>query len=196
MGGPRLTPEEVEIASEVYARTSDTSAAAAAIHRNESTLRAFFERVRIARNRDLHARACEDGLREGLGFLMDVARDCHGVLTRRTTTPSGLEASDFAALGRAVNQAIATVAALAERDEKRRQARLTRQKTRGDIAKVAADTVKVKAETRALEREVAPNVEQLVAAIAALSRDDKLRLRDALRPPAPEAPAPAPAEGT
>lgn len=191
MGGPRLTPEEVEIASEVYGRTGDTSAAAAAINRNESTLRAFFERVRIARNRDAHVRACEDGLREGLGFLMDVARDCHGVLTRRISTPSGLEASDFSALGRAVNQAVATVAVLAERDEKRRMARLARVKVRADTAKVAADTAKVRAEIRALERDGDPTVEQLAAAINALSREDKVRLRDALQ----RAPEPKPAEG-
>ena len=192
MGGPRLTPEQIEEASEVFGRTNNTSEAARAIGVNESTLRAAFDRIRIARNREAHARACEAGLQEGLGLLMDVAHDCHGVLTRRISTPSGLEASDFSALGRAVNQAVATVAALAERDEKRRQARLARVKVRGDIAKVQADTAKVKAETRALEREGDPTVEQLAAAINALSREDKVRLRDALQ----RAPEPKPGEGT
>lgn len=194
MGGPRLSPEQLEAAAEVFARTNNTSEAARFIGCNESTLRAAFERERIARNRELHARACEDGLQEGVKLLRDVATECHAILTRRVTTAAGLEASDFAALGRTVNQAESTIAALAEREEKRRLARLTREKLRADIAKVTADTVKVKAETRALEREVQPTPEQLLAYLAGLPREelvralDELRARRAAAAPAPEKP--------
>lgn len=195
MGGPRLTPEQIEEASEVFARTNNTSEAARAIGVNESTLRAAFDRIRIARNRELHARACEEGMQEGVQYLRDVSQRCHALIMGNLTAAAGLEASDFASLGRTVNGAQATIAALAKRDEERRQARLTRVKTRGDIAKVEADTAKVRAETRALEREGQPTVEQILAHLAGLPREELARALDELRARRAAAAAPPPAPG-
>lgn len=133
MGGPRLTPEQFERAAAVFAATANVSEAARAIDVNESTLRSAFERERIARNREAHARACEEGLHEGLTYLLDVARKCHGVMVGEVQAGEGLSPQDFAGLGRTVNQALATIVSLAEREEKRRQAALTRRETRAKI---------------------------------------------------------------
>lgn len=186
MGGPRLTPEQLEEASEVFARTDNVSEAARAVGVNESTLRAAFDRVRIARNRDLHARACEEGLQEGLGLLMDVARECHAILTRQKPVATGLEASDFGSLGRTINQAIGTVAAVDKRREERRAARLQREKLRAEATL---------AQKRAKEALALPQIREMLppralALLLALYTDDELAEATALLAGPQRAPEP------
>jgi len=129
MGGRRLTPDEIETASKVLAKTGNVSEAARAIDVAESTLRAALKRVRITRNRDLHARACERGLRTARERLAKVAEVAEKVIA----TDKDLAPRDLAALLNAVAKNTDTLAGVAEREERRKQSRLTRQKTRAEI---------------------------------------------------------------
>ncbi len=135
MGGPRLTPEQIETASKVFAETNNTRAAADAIGVNESTLRTAFARLRTARNRDLHAQACERGLRKARAQVTRVS----GMLERFLKTDStaiealGMEPGDIAKLVQAFNGTIAQRLAIADREERRKQSKLTREKTRAEV---------------------------------------------------------------
>lgn len=135
MGGPRLTPEQIETAAEVYGKTGSTSAAADAVGVNESTLRAAFKRMRIARNRDLHRAAVDNGLRRGrrqIGELLEkVGNQFLDDLRAGAVEPlhrlqsAGAYATLFRELAR-----------LKVLDLKQRQARLTREQTRAQIERL------------------------------------------------------------
>lgn len=129
MGGRRLTPDEIEKASKVFAKTGNEAAAAEAIGVNRSTMHAVFARLKIERNRTLHARACERGLRAARERLAKVAEVAEKVIA----TDTKLAPRDLAALLNAVAKNTDTLAGVAEREERRKQSRLTRQKTRAEI---------------------------------------------------------------
>ena len=137
MGGPRLTPEHIEQAAEVFERTGNASAAAASIGVAESTLRAVFARNRIARNRDLHRKAVERGLRKGRKHLAKAA-DLLGsqLVTDLESGDSGsLEPLERLQCAGALSAVMLSLTRLALLDLKSRQARLTRAQTRIAIAK-------------------------------------------------------------
>lgn len=129
MGGPRLTPEQIERAAEVYARTGNTSEAARAIGANESTLREAFKRARIAKNRELHAKACERAMRRGRQRIEHFASVIEGSLGNA----GEIEPRDAAALINAHSKAMDTVIAIADAERVRKQSKLTREKTRAEI---------------------------------------------------------------
>lgn len=134
MGGPRLTPEQLELAAEVFAKTNNTVTAAAAIGVNESTLRAAFARTRIARNRDLHRAAIDRGLRTGRKHLV-TAVDLLGEQLADELRSGVLEPADRHHCAGALGIVMRELGRLRLLDLKCRQAALTRAQTRIAIAK-------------------------------------------------------------
>lgn len=134
MGGPRLTPAQMERAAQVFAETGNTSEAARAIGVGESTLREAFKREKIAKNRELHAQACEAGIRAARKRLRRVAEIAERVIASNDTDGVGVEPRDLAALVNALSKNTDTLLAVAARNDSRKQAALTRKKTRAEIA--------------------------------------------------------------
>ena len=135
MGGPRLTPDLIGRASEVFASTGNLSEAARSIGVGESTLRAAFVRMKVARNRDLHARACEQGLRKArkrLARLGEMAETYVERLTSNADAPA-IEPRDLAAVLNATAKLADSLGGIADRVERTKQGRLTRDKTRAEI---------------------------------------------------------------
>lgn len=204
MGGPRLTPEQLDRAAEVFAKTGNTSEAARVVGVAESTIRSALTRQRIARNRELHTRACEAGMRRarkylatGLVTIDKTIRD-NAFLEEGNTAPVTLEPEQLARLVGAMAQGAQSLVKLRESDDVRAIARLQRAKVRAEIARIEA-------ETRALDKDARPAVEALADMIDALSPEMRaalsveLRTRAARSPDAREltatatTPAPAPA---
>lgn len=136
MGGPRLTPEQLEQAAEVFERTDNTSAAAASIGVAESTLRAAFARNRIARNRDLHRTAIDRGLRTGRKHLV-TAVDLLGEQLADELRSGVLEPADRHHCAGALGIVMRELGRLRLLDLKCRQAALTRAQTRLAIARAS-----------------------------------------------------------
>jgi hypothetical protein len=138
--GVPLTPEQIEAAAEVFARTQNVSEAARAIGVPVSTLHSAFARAKIVRARDAHARACERGLRlvrrqieRSTGFVADRLRE-------EAEAGEGLEPRDLAALLGALARSSDAQISLADREDRRRVARLARNKTRAETALTEART--------------------------------------------------------
>lgn len=135
MGGRQLTPEQIEAASKVFGQTGNVSEAARAIGVSPFTLRDAFKRNRITKNRQLHAQACERGLREARAQVTRVS----GMLERLLKTDAqtiedlGMEPGDIAKLSQAFNGTVAQRLAIADREERRKQSKLTRDKTRAEV---------------------------------------------------------------
>jgi hypothetical protein len=137
MGGPRLTPEQLDTAAEVFARTNNISEAAASIGVNESTLRAAFQRVRIARNRDLHRKAVERGLRRGRKHLADAANLLGEQLVTELRS-GGLEPLERLQCAGALGTVMRELVRLRLLDLKIQQAALTRAQTRASTKRILA----------------------------------------------------------
>lgn len=131
MGGKRLTPAEIERAAAIYAETGNAAAAAEAIGVAKQTLHDAFKRMRLGRNRTLHAQACERGLRKARARLMRIGEIAEKVIDGEGV---GLEPKDLAALINAVSKNVDTLAGISDREERRKQSALTREKTRAEIA--------------------------------------------------------------
>ena len=134
MGGPRLTPEQIERAAEVYARTGNLSESARAIGVAVETLRYAFKRLRIAKNRQLHAEACERGIREQRERLRRLSSIAESVIGNA----GELEPKDLAALMNATSKAADTMVTFASREDSRKQSKLTREKTRAETELIRA----------------------------------------------------------
>ncbi len=132
MGGPRVTPKELETAARVFAETGNASEAARAVGRTESTIRAAFKAERIARIRDLHTLRLERGLRDARKQIVNVSRLLERVFDAESPEALGLEPADIAKLVQAFNGTVAQRIALADRDDRGRQAELLRRKTRAE----------------------------------------------------------------
>lgn len=134
MGGPRITPEQMERAAEVFARTHSVPAAAKAVGVSVAGLQDAFRRAKITKNRQAHARACERGIRTMRGRLLRL-----GSIAEDTIGNAGeLEPKDLAALMNAVSKASDTLAGFAHREDSRRQSKLAREKTRKEIEFLSA----------------------------------------------------------
>lgn len=134
MGGPRLTPDQIEIAAAEFARTGNLHDAARVIGASVSGLRTAFKRNRIARNRTLHMEACERGIREQRERLKRFA-----IIIEDTIGKAGdLEPKDLAALVNANSKASETLLAFIDAERVRKQSLLTRQKTRRETEMLEA----------------------------------------------------------
>ena len=126
----RLTPEQMERAAKVYAETGNVAEAARAIGVSRQTLHDAFKRERLGRNRTLHARACEAGLRKARKRLLRVAEVAERVIDNDGV---GVEPRDLAALINALSKNVDTLAGLAEREEVRRRSSLMRKKLKAEV---------------------------------------------------------------
>jgi hypothetical protein len=129
MGGPRITPEQLEQAAEVYERTGNTSEAARAIGCTEGALRAAFKRERITKNSEAHRRAIEKGLRSGRAHLA-TAVDLIGEQFADELKSGGLEPGERAQCAAALTALVRELGRLKVLDLRTRQAALTRAQTR------------------------------------------------------------------
>jgi hypothetical protein len=134
MGGKRLTPEQMAHAAKVLAKTGNISDAAREIGVPHSTLRSAFQRERIAKNRRIHAQAIERGLRTGAKQLDRVAGLLAKLLDADDPTALGMEPGDIAKVAQAFNGTVSQRVSISDREERRKQSALTREKTRAEIA--------------------------------------------------------------
>lgn len=183
--GPRrgpLTPAELETLATLYGASGNASEVAAELGVSVSTVTRALARLGAQNRAKLQERALARGLLRGGELLTQTAESIAEILRCESEAGAGLEAKDYASMARALAVVVGTTAKLDEREERRRQARLTRRKT--------------KAEIEALRKGLMPPVEQLLMLLAGLPREDKIRVRDMLRAQAAQAAAaPDPAEG-
>lgn len=134
MGGKRLTPDQMERAAEVLAKTNNVSDAARAIGVSPQTMNDAFKREGIVKNRRLHARAIERGLRTGAKQLDRVAGLLAKLLDADDPMALGMEPGDIAKVAQAFNGTVSQRVSISDREERRKQSALTREKTRAEIA--------------------------------------------------------------
>lgn len=182
--GPRLTPAQIATLAATYAATGSYAEAARAIGRDDpSVARKALLRLGSPAESHIHARACAAGLSAGRRRLDRCIRLVGDQLASELTAGS-MEPKDTASLSRALATMVQAFARVDERRDGGRTEQLRRRK--------------IRAEVRALDRDGGLSVDALVEAINGLSREDKLRLRDALsgpRPASSPAPTEAPATG-
>lgn len=156
-----------------YAVTGSYAEAARSIGREDpSVARKALLRLANPVKSQLHARACEAGLRAGRKRLVTCLQGVGDLLAGELKGGS-VEPADVAHLSRSLSSLVTALAKVGERVEASKSERLRRTKLRTEID--------------VLERETGLTVERIATAIAGLSRDEKVALRDLLKP-APAAP--------
>lgn len=130
--GP-LTPAELESLAELYAECGNASEVAAELGVAPSTVTRALGRLGAQNRAKLQERALARGLIRGGELLTQTAESIAGILGCEEANGPSLEAKDYASLARALAVCVGTTAKLDEREERRRQARLTRMKTRVEI---------------------------------------------------------------
>ncbi len=130
--GTPLTPEQIETAAAEYARTGSYQAAADAIGSDKSNVRRRLIAAGEPHRATAHARACERGIREARRQVADVAKMLHRVLAVENAAGVGLEPKDLASLANSLARLTDARIAIADREDRRRTARLTRAKTKAE----------------------------------------------------------------
>lgn len=136
--GVPLTPEQVERAAQVYGETGNMLETSRRIGIPESTLRTALKRAGIAKRRELHARAVEAGIRKarkGLTKSLDLVEK---LLSDENKDGPGIEPKEIAMLLNARARATDSLLQVAQNADRRKQAKLTRDKTRAEIALIQA----------------------------------------------------------
>lgn len=132
--GVPLTPLQVEIIARVHEETGNASEAARQAGCSPDAvalrLKADANRKRSA----LHARACERGVREGRRHMTATSRLLAGILSTETPDALVMDPKDIAAIANALTSATKLRLDLAATLRKNAQARLTREKTRAEVA--------------------------------------------------------------
>jgi hypothetical protein len=131
--GKPFTAEQIEAASAVYHRTGNYTEAAKAIGADVSATRKALIRHGEPERAKLHALACARGLRKGRRNLTAAGDLIARVLLNETSAGVSLEPKDIAALTNSLARTSETLIAIAEREDRRRAAALTRRKTRAEI---------------------------------------------------------------
>jgi hypothetical protein len=132
-----LTPEQVARLVEAYGQTGNYAAAGKVIGVERNTARDAIRRVTTARRRTLHARACESALRRVRKHLSRTGDRIEAMLGM-SRGETALEPKDFAQLSNALSKISDTLANIADREDRRVAGRLTRDKTRVEIARLRA----------------------------------------------------------
>ncbi len=169
MRGVPLTPEQIATAAAEYARTGSYEAAGKAANADPSAIRrrliAASEPDRAAR----HAAACERGLRDGRKQLNDMAALVYHVAYTENRSGASLEPKDLASLANSLVRLNEARVHIADREDRRRTARLTRARTR-------VDTQRISAEVEALKKDPSGLLAKLILPAVLFGRHD---------PPAP-----------
>lgn len=158
--GP-LTPAELETLAELYGASGNASEVAEQLGVSVSTVTRALARLGAQNRAKLQERALSRGLLRGGELLTQTAESIAEILRCEAESGPSLEAKDYAGLARALAMCVGTTAKLDEREERRRQARLTRKKT--------------KAETEVLRRK-AEEIPALQVLLEKLSGDQILAL--------------------
>lgn len=132
MGGPRIPQDVLERASQVYAETGNLRETARRVGVPHQTLFYAFKRLRIGRNRAIHAQACERGLRKARKRLARLGEMAENFIGEAVET-NAIEPRDLAAVLNATAKLADSLGAIADRTDRTRQSRLTREKTRAEI---------------------------------------------------------------
>lgn len=128
--GKKTPPDKLAAALEVFARTGNLREAARQTDVPESTLRGAIDRSQLAQARAAHARARDEKIREGCEAVGAGLALTGQILRAEQVNGPGLEAKDIAALMNAVARGTDLLLADRADDDRRRQARLTRERTR------------------------------------------------------------------
>lgn len=137
--GKPLTPEQIAIIAEEYEKTGSYSAAARALGVDESTARKALKRRSNPTRSDLYARAEENGIRRARKDLKARSELINKILDPQHDPLSlGVEPKDIASLVRAQADLARTQLLIAERRERLRTQRLTRDKMRAEIKLIDA----------------------------------------------------------
>ncbi len=160
--GPILTPDELGVAAAAFARTGSFADAARAIGRtDESGVRKALRRVGYPDLSGLHARAVDSGIRQARRALNNTTSKL------ATRVDAATDTAELVAIAKGLSLTTARLEGLAELELKKRQSSITRAKTR--------------AEVDALKKGTALTTEQLLAYLAALPREELLKLIATLR---------------
>ena len=137
MGGKRIDPQTRLKVVELYAQTGNAREVGRELDLPESTVRVILGQQRIARNRELHARAVEAAIRKGRKSLARNVEMLNRYLAKHATDAEGipdLEPRDLSSLLTAQSNLVDRLLKIEERTESKRMARLTRELRRKDIA--------------------------------------------------------------
>lgn len=138
--GKHLTPDERARIVERYQVLANACAVATEFGVSEYTVRQSVKRAGSTKKNELHARAVERAIRKGRAALarsIEITAAWIERLAGNVDQP-GCEPGDVAKLVSAQRQAVSGVCEVAERTERVRQSRLTRKKTRAEIALLEA----------------------------------------------------------
>lgn len=133
MRGQKLTNGQIETALRVYGETGNACEAARQAGCVESAVRSLLARKGVAKQRDRHARLCEAALQSARKSLRGLGEDVEAFIANNLRTDS-LEPRDLAALVKARADLAATIAKIADREDRRRTGVLERQKLRAELA--------------------------------------------------------------
>lgn len=131
--GVPLTPEQVELIGEVYARTGNASEAARVAGVSTNSADRVVQRLREGKRGELYARALDRSLRDARRWLSRGQRLAAQLLDRERTDGSGMEPQHIAAFLNALARSTDSIAGLKATREKVRSGRLTRGKTRLEL---------------------------------------------------------------
>ena len=132
--GVPLTPSQVEIIARVHEETGNASEAARQAGCVPSAAVACLGSLKDERRRKLHTRACERGLREGRRHMTAASRLLAGILSMETPGALVMDPKDIAAIANALTSTTKVRLDLAATLRKNALGRLTREKTRAEVA--------------------------------------------------------------
>jgi hypothetical protein len=132
--GVPLTPLQVEIIARVHEETGNASEAARAAGVDVTTACGWVRKNEDQKRSKLHARACERGVREGRRHMTATSRLLAGILSTEKPDALVMDPKDIAAIANALTSATKLRLDLAATLRKNAQARLTREKTRAEVA--------------------------------------------------------------
>lgn len=133
MRGQKLTNGQIETALRVYGETGNACEAARQAGCVEGAVRALLARRGVAKQHDRHARLCDVALQKARKSLRGLGEDVEAFIANNLRTDS-LEPRDLAALVKARADLAATIAKIADREDRRRTGLLERQKLRAELA--------------------------------------------------------------
>ncbi len=164
--GKPLSDDELTTLAELYAETFNASAVAAEMKVAVSTVTRNLARLGEQKRAKLQRDALSAALAQSGDALSATVDDLRDYL-REGLESHSLEPSHVASLAQGLARCAAALSTLDSREERRRQSRLTRERTRAEIERLRKGEL------------VTP--EQVLAALAALPREDLQRVVASLR---------------
>lgn len=135
--GVPITPDQAAIVARVFTETGNASEAARAANTSEQSARRVIAKLELARRGELHARALEKAERVARRCLSSVivalTNDYHE--ERKTRS---LEPKDMAAMANAIAKQSDSIGNLGATLERRLNGRMSRAKTKAEIAAIRA----------------------------------------------------------